>query len=171
MPEIHCRLEIVGLGGISAWTLKILSAERGLQSVSCVLVQEQISSTYNSSPVPQTFKTAISEGPTHPKTSPVGVMIASDNRFISRMWLILALPISFNAGMVYDLAFPSPNRPTKLVPRPSYLTTAAESHKNSSQVLCAPLAEAGLKILQPEGVAAMMTPFTLWPFLRLATVD
>lgn len=84
VPEIHCIFDIVGLGGIIASTLKSLSRDRDLKSNQDLFILKS-KNTYRSSPVPQTLRTANSDGPAHPKMSPVGVIIASGNLLTLRI--------------------------------------------------------------------------------------
>lgn len=91
VPDSHCILEIVGLGGINAWALKTLSSDR-----------------VRSSPAPQTFSIAISDGPVQPRMSPVLVMIASANLLLSKVSSTRAEASSLSPGIENALARPSP---------------------------------------------------------------
>src|SRR5271156_6719096 len=68
VPAIHCRLEMVGRGGITASGLKSLSCDGG-----------------SGWPVPQTLSMAISEDEVQPKMSPEGVMTVLEMRGLSSM--------------------------------------------------------------------------------------
>ena len=84
VPEIHCIFDIVGLGGTIASMLKSLSRDRVLKSNQDLFILK-FKNTYRSSPVPQTLRTTNSDGPAHPKMSPVGVIIASGNLLTLRI--------------------------------------------------------------------------------------
>ena len=80
VPAIHCKLEIVGRGGMTASGLKSLSREVG-----------------SGWPVPQTLSMAISEGEVQPKMSPEGVMMVLEMRGLSSIGREAA-PISLRPG-------------------------------------------------------------------------
>lgn len=80
-------------------------------------------------PEPQALSIPTSDGPVQDIMLPVAETHDSERRLMSTRWPILLLPSSLSAGMENARALPSPKSPTRLWPRPSVFTTAAESHK------------------------------------------
>ena len=139
VPDIHCMLEIVGRGGIVTLGLKSLSCELG-----------------NGCPVPQTLSIASSDGPVQPNTEPDGVTIDVARRFLSS-FSTFETAISLKAGMEKARIERSPKTPTRAKPWPSNSVTHADSHKKSSKLFEAPLADAGLKIFASVWEAIMLS--------------
>ena len=92
VPVIHCKLLIIGLAGTTS---------SGLIRLSCVDCESNF-------PVPQTLRSAISEGDVHARTSPSDVTIEDDARDISIIESS-ALLISLRPGNVKARTTRSPD--------------------------------------------------------------
>ena len=145
VPDIHCKLLMVGRGGVVSSGLIITS-----------LLSRPLS-------IPQTGTTTISDGPAQPTTSPVLATMLLVRRLESNM-PNGALLISFRPGKLNALTVLSPNVATKAKPCSSNSVTAAASQRTSSNDLDAPLEAAGLKmrisLCVTDGVSRQVNAYT-----------